>query len=136
MAFVQPSTQSNLYGQWSEKSKIYFGAQIKENKKIFGKIYSIVDNVINLELIVINEKEKRLNINESLIEKGYAVRREEKYLSKHNHELRANVNNINAMSIEEKQFYEEEQYDKHLLKVSRLAKSRVKINLVSNLLKS
>ncbi|XP_012537164.2 probable ATP-dependent RNA helicase spindle-E [Monomorium pharaonis] len=114
LAFVQPSTQSNLYGQWSKKSKNYFETQIKEKKEIFGKIYSIVDSVINLELIVVNEKGKKVNINDGLIEKGYAVRREEKYLSKHNHELRANVNNVNVMSIEEKEFYEEEQYDKHL----------------------
>ncbi|XP_011864372.1 PREDICTED: probable ATP-dependent RNA helicase spindle-E [Vollenhovia emeryi] len=115
LAFVRPSNQSNLH-QWSERSKNYFLTQIKENEMIFGNIYSVVDSVINLELIVVNEKEERLNINEGLIEKGYAVRREEGYLSKHNHELRTDINIVNAMPIEEKQFYEEEQYDKrHLL---------------------
>jgi len=121
LAFLRPSNQSNFYGQWSERSKNYFGMQIKENKEILGKIYSIVDSVINLELIVVNEKGQKCNVNENLIEKGYAVRREESYLSKHNHDLRANISNINAMSMEEKKFYEEEQYDKyHLLEVSRL----------------
>lgn len=119
LAFLRPSYQSNLHGQWSERSKNYFGTQIKENKEIFGQIYSIVDSVINLELIVANEKGERFNINEGLIERGYAVRREESYLSKHNHELRTDNNNIKAMSIEEKKFYEEEQYDKHLLEVSK-----------------
>lgn len=118
LAFLRPSNQSNLH-QWSEKSKNYFETQINGNKKIFGKIYSVVNSVINLELIVINEKGDRFNINESLIEKGYAVKREESYLSKHNHELRTDIDVINAMSIEEKKFYEEEQYDKHyLLEVS------------------
>lgn len=129
LAFLRPSNQSNLH-QWSERSKNYFGTQIKENEKIFGKIYSVVDSVVNLELIVVNEKEERFNVNESLIEKGYAVKREESYLSNHNHELRTDINIVNAMSAEEKKFYEEEQYDKHyLLEVSRVVDLYMKIYL-------
>lgn len=120
LAFLRPSNRSNLH-QWSEKSKNYFETQINKNEKIFGKIYSVIDSVINLELIIVNEKEERFNVNEDLIEKGYAVKREESYLSKRNHELRTDINIINAMSIEEKKFYEEDQYDKHyLLEVSLL----------------
>ncbi|KYN17992.1 putative ATP-dependent RNA helicase spindle-E [Trachymyrmex cornetzi] len=115
LAFLRPSNQRNHHGQWSERSKIYFMTQIKKTKKILGKIYSIVDSVINLELIVVNEKEENFNVNEALIEKGYAIKREESCVSQQNHELRANISNINAMSIEEKQFYEEKQYDKHKL---------------------
>ncbi|TGZ53458.1 probable ATP-dependent RNA helicase spindle-E isoform X1 [Temnothorax longispinosus] len=114
LAFLRPSNQSNVH-QWSERSRNYFVAQIKENEKIFGKIYSVVDSVINLELIVVNKKGERFNVNEGLIEKGYAVKREETYLSKHNHELRTDIDMVNAMSIEEKKFYEQEQYDKHCL---------------------
>lgn len=127
LAFICPSNQSNLH-QWSERSKNYFGTQIKENERILGKIYSVVDSVINLELIVVNEKGERFNVNEDLIEKGYAMKREESYLSKHNHELRTDINIVNAMSIEEKKFYEEEQYDKHhLLEVSRVVDFCIKI---------
>ncbi|KAG5328427.1 SPNE helicase, partial [Acromyrmex charruanus] len=115
LAFLRPSNRHNLHGQWSERSKNYFLTQIKKTKKILGKIYSIVDSIINLELIIVNEKEESFNVNEALIEKGYAIKREESYVSQHNHELRANISNINAMSIEEKQFYEEKQYDKHEL---------------------
>ncbi|KYN06454.1 putative ATP-dependent RNA helicase spindle-E [Cyphomyrmex costatus] len=115
LAFLRPSNQHNYHGQWSERSKNYFMTQIKKNNKTYGKIYSIVDSVINLELIVVNKKEEELNINEALIEKGYAIKREENCMSQHNHELRANISNIIAMSVEEKQFYEEEQYDKHEL---------------------
>lgn len=130
LAFLRPSNQGNLHGQWSERSKNYFITQIKENKKILGKIYSIVDSVINLELIVVNEKEERFNVNEVLIEKGYAIKREESYMSQHNHELRANISNIHTISIEEKQFYEEEQYDKHeLMEVSRF-EFRIKIEFI------
>ncbi|KYN35997.1 putative ATP-dependent RNA helicase spindle-E [Trachymyrmex septentrionalis] len=115
LAFLRPSNQRNPHGQWSERSRNYFLTQIKKTKKILGKIYSIVDSVINLELIVINEKEESFNVNETLIKKGYAIKREESHVSQQNHELRANISNINAMSIEEKQFYEEKQYDKHEL---------------------
>lgn len=117
LACLRPSNQVNPYGRWSKISKSYFETQVKKSQEIFGKIYSIVDSTINLELIAVHNKKRKFNINEDMIEKGYAVRKEESYLSNHNHELRTNINNL--MSIEEKQFYEEEQYDKdHLLKVS------------------
>ncbi|XP_011704566.1 PREDICTED: probable ATP-dependent RNA helicase spindle-E isoform X2 [Wasmannia auropunctata] len=112
LAFLRPSNQSNVHGQWSERSKNYFETQIKKSKSILGKIYSIVDSVINLELIVVNDKGKRFNVNEGFIEEGYAIRREESCLSKLNHDLRADISIVNAMSIDEKKFYEEEQYDK------------------------
>ncbi|KAL0106286.1 hypothetical protein PUN28_016183 [Cardiocondyla obscurior] len=113
LAFLRPSNQNNRQ-QWSEKSKNYFETQIKENKEILGKIYSVVDSVINLELIVVNEKGEEFNVNDGLIRKGYAVKKEESVLSIHNHELRVN-DVVSRMSAEEIDFYEKEQYDKYLL---------------------
>ncbi|XP_029166028.1 probable ATP-dependent RNA helicase spindle-E [Nylanderia fulva] len=112
LAFLQPSNQANFHGRWSKISRNYFIMQINRKNKIFGNIYSVVDNTVNLELIAINEKGEEFNINNDMIEKGYARRREESYLSTHNHELRMN---INRMSMEEKKFYEEKQYDKDYL---------------------
>ncbi|XP_011646835.1 LOW QUALITY PROTEIN: probable ATP-dependent RNA helicase spindle-E, partial [Pogonomyrmex barbatus] len=112
LSSLRPSSQRNIYGQWSEQSQNYFLMKIKESKKKFGKIYSVVDSIINIELIVVNEEGDEFNLNEDLIKKGYAVRREEGYLSKHNHELREH-NDITAMTKEEKIFYEKEQYDKY-----------------------
>ncbi|XP_072756559.1 probable ATP-dependent RNA helicase spindle-E isoform X2 [Anoplolepis gracilipes] len=112
LAFLQPSYQANSHGLWSEISKMHFEMQIKNKREIFGKIYSVVDSTINLELITINEKGEEFNINNDLIEKGYARRKEESYLSTYNHELRVNINNSKALLMEEKKFYEEEQYDK------------------------
>lgn len=118
LAFLQPSYQANFHGRWSKISKNYFEMQIKKRRKIFGKIYSVVDNVVNLELI---DKEEKFNINNDMIEKGYARRKEESYLSTYNHELRVNISNFKAISMEEKKFYEEEQYDKdYLLKVNKI----------------
>lgn len=113
LAFVRSSNQVNLRNRWSEISKNYFRTQIKENGKTFGTIYSVVDSIVTVELIVIDHKGERLNINESLIEKGYAIKREESYLSKRNRELRTDVNNVNAMSTDEREFYEEMQYDRN-----------------------
>lgn len=119
LAFLRSSNQTNLQNRWSEISKNYFRTQIKESEKIFGKIYSVVDSIVNLELIVVNGRGERLDINESLIEKGYAIKREENYLSQRNHELRADINNIDLMSTEKKTFYTEMQYDRDdLLQVS------------------
>lgn len=128
LAFLRPTNQSNLH-QWSKRSQNYFVTQIEESEKMFGKIYSVVDSVINLELIVVNKKGEEFNVNESLIKKGHAVKKEESYLSKRNHELRADINVVNAMSIEEKKFYEGEQYDKHLLEVSKV-EFHMKINSI------
>lgn len=119
LACLRPSNQVNPYGRWSKISKNYFETQIRKSRKIFGKIYSVVDDTVNLELMAVDNRKNKLNINEDLIEKEYAVRKEESHLSNFNHELR--TNNIYAMSTEEKEFYEEEQYDKdYLLKVSKV----------------
>ncbi|KAL6437658.1 hypothetical protein ACFW04_004216 [Cataglyphis niger] len=114
LAFLQPSYQANFHGRWSKISKNYFEMQIKKRRKIFGKIYSVVDNIVNLELIAV-DREEELNINNDMIEKGYARRKEESYLSTYNHELRVNISNSKTISMEEKKFYEEEQYDKDYL---------------------
>lgn len=127
LAFLRPSNQTNFHGRWSKLSKNYFVMQISKKSKIFGKIYSIVDSTVNLELITVNEKGEKFNINNDMIEKGYARRKEESYLSTYNHELRINTN---TMSMEEKNFYEEEQYDKdYILKVSKRKLILMKINL-------
>lgn len=129
LAFLRPSNEANFHGRWSKISKNYFEMQIKKRNKIFGKIYSVVDNIVNLELIASNKKGEEFNINDDMIEKGYARRKEESYLSTYNHELRVSVNNnVTTMSMEEKKFYEEEQYNKnYLLKVSKMIDFKMKI---------
>lgn len=128
LAFLRPSNQANFHGRWSKISKNYFEMQIKKKSKIFGKIYSVVDNIVNLELIAVNKKGEEFNINDDMIEKGYARRKEESYLSTYNHELRVSINNFKTISKEEKKFYEEEQYNKdYLLKVSKMVGFKMKI---------
>lgn len=129
LAFLQPSNQANFHGRWSKISKNYFEMKIRKmREKIFGKIYSVVDNIVNLELIAVNKKGEEFNINDDMIEKEYARRKEESYLSTYNHELRVSINNFKTISKEEKKFYEEEQYNKdYLLKVSKMVGFKMKI---------
>ncbi|EFN82362.1 probable ATP-dependent RNA helicase spindle-E [Harpegnathos saltator] len=109
---VRPSNEaSNFQGRWSKVSRSCFEAQIRQSEKIFGHIYSIVNSIINLELIVVDNEDRQLNMNEYLIEKGHAVSRKEGFLSKYNHELRVEPTIVNTMSPEEKSFYENQQYD-------------------------
>lgn len=114
LASLRPSSQANFYGQWSTLSNDYFKKQVEKSNKIYGQIYSVVDSVVNLELIVCDQK-RQININDVLIEKGFAVKTEESYLSKHNHERRMRMMNIEKITIEERRFYEEEQYDRDYL---------------------
>lgn len=111
---LRPSSQANFYGQWSTVSNDYFRKQIEESEKIYGQIYSVVDSVVNLELITCSQK-RQINVNDVLVEKGLAVKTEESYLSKHNHERRVRMMNIEKITVEERQFYEEEQYDRDYL---------------------
>lgn len=47
------------------------------------QVYSVVNGVVSLELIKVNRSNKQqMNINHWLIEKGYAQRADESYLSK------------------------------------------------------
>lgn len=91
------------------KCRKFILKQIKKSKKFSGKIYSIVDSTINLKLIAFIDANKKINIDEDLIEKRYAVKRKKSYLWNYNHELRTNINN--EMSMEEKEYHEEKQYD-------------------------
>lgn len=112
LASIRPSNQAgNLQGRWSQISQDCFKRHIYKSEKVFGEIYSIVDSTVNLKLIVVNDKEERLNVNEYLVEEGYAIKSEESYLSRYNHDLRTDINVVNAMSPEEKLFYEEQQYE-------------------------
>lgn len=111
LAFIRPSYEAgSCQGRWSKVSRDCFESQIQGNK-IFGQIYSVASNTVNLELIVIDENNERLNMNQYLVEKGYAINRKESFLSKCNHDLRMGLDNANSMSPEERQFYEERQYE-------------------------
>ncbi|XP_032664411.1 probable ATP-dependent RNA helicase spindle-E isoform X2 [Odontomachus brunneus] len=112
LATIRPSYEiGNSQGRWSRVSRDCFEAQIRGSKTIFGKIYSVANNTVNLELIVTHKNNEELNINDYLIEKGHAISRKESFLSKHNHDLRVKSSVVNSMSPEEKSFQEGRQYN-------------------------
>lgn len=89
---IQPSKVLNPRGIWSEHVNQNFNKQT-EGKILYGKVYSIVDNVVHLELF--KQKPTRNynpeSINHWLLQQGCADVAEESFLSKENHERRLKV---------------------------------------------
>ncbi|PSN47186.1 putative ATP-dependent RNA helicase spindle-E [Blattella germanica] len=83
---IQPSLIRNPKGLWTEEAEQAF-KQMKDSP-FYGKIYSVVNGIVSLELLKVTGRNKQLNVNQWLIAKGYAQRADESYLSKINHDSR------------------------------------------------
>ncbi|XP_043504265.1 ATP-dependent RNA helicase TDRD9-like isoform X2 [Polistes fuscatus] len=68
-------------------------------KQLYGKIYSVVNNVVSLTLFCITNH-NIYNINEMLITKTYAIVKEESQLSKDNNHVRTTWLNMSRAAIE------------------------------------
>lgn len=79
---VSPSFLHCPSGLWTQESIAFFKSLLLE-KKVEIKIFSVVNEVVSVELFS-NDK----NINEMMIESGYAIKREEDLLSRMNNEDR------------------------------------------------
>lgn len=89
---IQPSRKANPKGVWTEESNLYWKKQTC-NVLLHGKVHSVVDNIINLELFK-QDPHVRMNvksINRMMIEQGYADPAAESFLSKADHEKRCQV---------------------------------------------
>ncbi|XP_076166049.1 tudor domain containing 9 protein spindle E isoform X1 [Ptiloglossa arizonensis] len=106
LANVRPSVIHNLCDRWSETAYDFFWMLINKPGLLFGNIYSIVDGIAALELIHKNEEE--ININQCLIDKGFAIKKEENYFSRFNHSLRLQQSDF---SDEQCYHYEQLQYN-------------------------
>lgn len=107
---IRPSILHNLNGLWSQNAFKEFNKLIGGNVNLFGEVYSVVNSVVSLNLLCVNVDNEKINVNKYLIEKGYAEFREEDYLSRKNHELREQRNN---MTSEDQKYHEELQYDQN-----------------------
>ncbi|XP_015177902.1 PREDICTED: putative ATP-dependent RNA helicase TDRD9 [Polistes dominula] len=67
--------------------------------QLHGEIYSIVNNVVAITLLLKTE-EKTYNINELLLDKNYAIVKEESQLSKENNYVRNNYLHMSEQAIE------------------------------------
>nr|XP_034176745.1 probable ATP-dependent RNA helicase spindle-E [Osmia lignaria]XP_034176746.1 probable ATP-dependent RNA helicase spindle-E [Osmia lignaria]XP_034176747.1 probable ATP-dependent RNA helicase spindle-E [Osmia lignaria] len=109
---VRPSIARTLSDEWSEAASSLFWVLVNKPGRLHGNIYSIVNCVISLELIHVNEKEEETNINQCLIDKGFAIRKEEDYFSRFNHNLRIQHED---MVDQQCYHYEKLQYDQDFM---------------------
>lgn len=82
-----PSMVRNKNGNWSKDANRYF-IRATRNCDLYGRIFSVVNGVVSLELFKMDQNRKQISINECLIEEGFAEPVEESFLSKANHEIR------------------------------------------------
>ncbi|KAK7082658.1 hypothetical protein SK128_025348, partial [Halocaridina rubra] len=72
-------------GEWDERATQWMKKNA-QNSDFLAQIYSVVHGVVRVKLIKLDYVG---SINETLIAMGYAIKSEESYLSRQNHELRA-----------------------------------------------
>lgn len=101
---IQPSLIHNSQGLWTDEALKEF-KRVVHGKVFYGKVYSVVHGVVSLELIKqTHSSNQQVNINHWLIEKGYAQRADESYLSKVNHDLRVLQS---GMELETRRMYDD-----------------------------
>ncbi|KAL0275900.1 UNVERIFIED_CONTAM: hypothetical protein PYX00_003620 [Menopon gallinae] len=84
---IQPCLIKNPKGCWSDAASLFFG-QLIQDGELYGSVYSVVNGVVSLELYKMDNVGNKVSINDLLVEKGFAQRTEESYLSKKNNEIR------------------------------------------------
>ncbi|XP_041969908.1 probable ATP-dependent RNA helicase spindle-E isoform X2 [Aricia agestis] len=80
-------------------------AELVARPGLHAKIYSVAHGVVTVELLADNSK---INVNQKLLEKGFAVACEESYDSKLNHDLRQIADNL---TLKQKSGYNREQIE-------------------------
>ncbi|CAD1468090.1 unnamed protein product [Heterotrigona itama] len=107
LANIQPFTVQSFNEDWSQAAYDLFWTLISKPGLLFGEIYSVVNGMVIIELIHKNERNE-ISINKCLLEKRFAIKKEEGYFSRFNHDLRLQQSN---MSNEQCYHYEKLQYD-------------------------
>lgn len=82
LAHIQPSFMRNPKGLWTDEAN-KFVHQTIDGAVLHAKVYSVVNNVVHVELLKSLTNES-ITLNQVLITKGYAEPAEESYLSKVN----------------------------------------------------
>ncbi|XP_076283323.1 tudor domain containing 9 protein spindle E isoform X2 [Lasioglossum baleicum] len=106
LARMQSSSTDDLEN-WSEAAYDFFWMLVHKSGQLHGDIYSIVNGVMALE-VVLKTDEEEISVNQSLIDKGFAIEKEEGYFSRFNHDLRMKQED---MSNEQCFHYEQLQYN-------------------------
>ncbi|KAJ8309140.1 hypothetical protein KUTeg_014014 [Tegillarca granosa] len=95
---IRPSAVKCPDGKWTEEANKKFKAMVS-GKQLYGQIYSIVRDVLRLELFEVFGNGTQLFINDELIKMGYADTAEEGFLSKQNHETRQTMATSSATRL-------------------------------------
>ncbi|XP_034432345.1 ATP-dependent RNA helicase TDRD9 isoform X2 [Hippoglossus hippoglossus] len=83
---MRPSAQSIILGnQWSSRARDRFRTLVKGNSLIVS-VYSILHNVMRVQLLI-NTETTNTSVVDILVEEGHAVKAEESFDSKQNHEV-------------------------------------------------
>ena len=85
---IKPSLKHGNGDYWSDSATQWIIGRIL-NKNLTLHIYSIVHNVLRVEVLEKGPYGNLLSLNETMIEYGYAVKAEEFVISRHNHHLRS-----------------------------------------------
>ncbi|XP_066585489.1 probable ATP-dependent RNA helicase spindle-E [Prorops nasuta] len=89
LALVRPGIDRMFRDDWGEEALEMLSSLIKPTATLIGKIYSVVNGVIRIELMHKSKDNNTLiSFNKTLVDKGYALAKEEEYLSRYNHNLR------------------------------------------------
>ncbi|CAG9134009.1 unnamed protein product [Plutella xylostella] len=86
-----PSPLVEARAQWTAQARDLFN-DLARRKPLLGKVYSVAHGVVAIELLA---KNGQINVNQALVERGYAVPCEESYESKLNHDLRETATELN-----------------------------------------
>ncbi|KAL1485276.1 hypothetical protein MTO96_047366, partial [Rhipicephalus appendiculatus] len=89
LAEVRPSAMASGTEQWTKPAQELF-SHLVVGQYLVGRVYSVVDNVVRVHLIVGSGPEQ-VNVNDELVNRGFADYCEESFLSKKNHQLRERV---------------------------------------------
>lgn len=87
LANIQPSLVMDSCSVWHKDATKYIQDTLM--RVCIGKIYSVLNNVVRLELF--SGPNNKLSINQELITKGFALFSEESFLSKERHSIRDKV---------------------------------------------
>ncbi|XP_070385841.1 ATP-dependent RNA helicase TDRD9-like isoform X1 [Dermacentor albipictus] len=89
LAEVRPAALASGKDQWTKPALEMFSRLVMQ-QYLVGRVYSVVDNVVRLHLIV-GSGPSQVNVNDELVKRGFADYCEESFLSKRNHQLRERV---------------------------------------------
>ncbi|XP_050715032.1 ATP-dependent RNA helicase TDRD9-like [Eriocheir sinensis] len=98
LAEVKPAAKYSN-GSWGSDATSWLRS-FALNKNFTVQIYSVVSGVLRVNLLGL-ERGKFISVNEQLVSKGFAVKAEEFFLSKQNHELRAIYSSETEASCQE-----------------------------------